>query len=420
MVKNWNRMSARPANALFSAVYGAVLALLLGFGFFYVLGHLDVSNITSPGQKLERGFTGVYRAMLNLYAAHHATLAGSGRITGELGTERVSAIITLPITIWAVLPAIALIISGYVAGSLRSGSGRLGTLAPSVFGGALYAALLGALTGVVHAKLSPSVLPSFKGTEFNPPSFAFHAAPLSAILLTGLFGIVFTYLGGALALRKWSRSNIPDRWWICAKAAIIPAIVIQVIIMSAAGIYLLSRIDIASDESTSAIRLMEMLPAAGGIGYSLVYGADMLGDVESRMMGQSMHPISMKLNLYEGIRRNDGEHRTNKSVSGYAYILSALAAIAAVVSGRIAARWGSQDGSLPTAGRIAFIHILYLLVTMWLSWVGWHSAQGSVASKVFLGPRIDWLMVLSFIGVFVFSGIGAHFSKRCYVGPRSR
>lgn len=409
----------RRANPVLAAIYGALVALVLGYGGSYFLTLLGTGIVSASGRHAEHGPATLQRAGLNLYAMLHATLAGTGQTPDMSGAVRdISSTIVLPLTVWAAVPMLGLIIGGFAAGKLRAGTGRWSMVLPAVLGGVFYAGLLAALAPLSGARVDPSALPSLQGFEFNPPDIIFRATSLSAFYSGLIFGVVFTYVGGLIALRaETSYEPSPGRWWGSAKALVVFVIIIQLIIAVGAEAWFVTRPAAQHDEGPVGSRFAQMLPTAAGMGYLLVNGASIASGIESSSEGlQSPFDMSVSVNLFEGIKR-DTEEDVRK-LPPYVFILPALFGIMMFFAGGLAVRWGSRDGSLPTALRVMVLNAVYLLFLAWacrIIWASTDKAAGFVSRyEVFITPVFSLTMLWVAVGVFIAAFLGAFVAGRRY------
>ena len=408
----------KTTNSILAAVYGAVIALVVAFACSYLLAHLNLGIITAQGDASQPGPAALSRAGIDLYAMHHVTLVGSGVVTTDIGaTEHIASYVTLPLTIWSIVPILALVLGGYVASKVRAGSGRWRMVIPAVVGGILYAAVLAALSQVLSARVSASALPAIDGWSFDPPDILLRPSARSTLISAGLFGVVFTYLGALIPLRG-RRENGPGRWWTCGKAAVVSAISVQLLVAGALEVYFLKNPPEQEPGAPAGSRLAEMLPTAVGIGYMLIYGSTLEAAVVSEGPGMEspLRPLASKVNLYRGIVHDDDQEQSRGPLNPYVYIFLAIPAAAILISGALAVRWGSRDGSIPTAARITIVHSAYLAFLTTLCGIGWglQTRVGELHSDFTLvvAPRYDTLMLLSVPAVFIIAFVGAYLAGR--------
>ncbi|MEN6356890.1 MAG: hypothetical protein ABFD83_07370 [Armatimonadota bacterium] len=410
-------MDSKPVNPIIAALYGAVVALAIGYGLCFFLLRAGVANVTCPGEVMDYGGPAFARAGLNLCAVQHALLAGGG----SLGGAKASAQVILPIITWSIIPIAALFVSGYAAGRLRAGSTGFGIIAPAMVGGILYALALAAMSALFAAPIKSAALPSGGGFEFAPPDFPLHPTFKSTLITAGLFGVIFTYIGSHFAAHETDRRRHISRWWVCGKSILPFALVLELIIAIASQAWLISKTGPKNPEGPAGRAIVKYQPTVAGIAYGLINGASLRGEVISSLGGEKK-PFSANLNLYTGMRTHFQGRDTQKQLGGIAYVGLVLMAIIGLTSGALAVRWGSRDGSLPTAIRIAVIHAAYLALTMFICALAWQSTihAGSIKSSsgVSINLQYNPIMLYSIFGMFVMAFIGAYLTNRLYTSGR--
>jgi len=400
----------KPANPITVAISGAVTALVISYALSYLFGRFGMGVIPASGAWYGRGVFAL--AGLNLYASHHAVLIGSGSIPSPVGgQDQISASISLPLTIWAIIPAISLMYVGYSVANKRVGKGRWGMVIPAMFAGLIYAVILSSISFIVRAKIGASALPAVEGVYFNPPDIRFHPSFPSALANTAFFGVVFTYLGALMCVRG-HETAIAGKWWACGKALIITALIIQIFVAAALWGWFAFNARSTDPEERTQLKFAQVLPTAAGMGYALVQGSTLSGGITSFSSTSS----SADINLYRGITSKDGTKTTHKHLNSYAAIIGVLSALAAMFTGWLAVRWGSRDGSLPTSLRIIVMQAIYLFVIMWMCRIGW-SVNGQFST--FIEPKYNNLMLEISAATFILSLIGAHIANRRYTGSIS-
>lgn len=404
-----NRWNGEAANPIAAAILGAVASLVVAYGLCYLSTNLGVGVLSGPGSWLSR--SSFMLAGLNLYAAQHVALHGTG-VLPEMG--RIHATVTLPLTVWAAVPAMSLLIGGFVAARCRVSAGRWRMIAPAILGGLIYVAVMAGVASLMSAKFTSAALPAIRGTEFNPPDLSFRPSLADTLAYGSLFAILFTYLGALLAVRKDSGPKIPGKWWACAKAVVTIGVVVQLLFAGGAWAWL--TLGSSSDESgpSGERKVAEVLPAVAGIAYSAMHGARVsYAAVPTGMPGQS---YSADIGLYRGVTTREGDKVTHKRLGPYVWAVALIAELAALLSGRLAVRMGSRDGSIPTAFRIVIIQSAYLATIMLLCRLGW-GITGQFELRA--GPGYDSAMLIAATGIFVFAFIGAHWGNRRYAGRLS-
>ena len=403
-----DRRTPRALNPVLAAVYGALLALVIGCACSYVLMHYGTGIVGARGDRV-LGPEVFARSGLNLYALQHVALLGAGEVTDALGNRlKVTASIVLPLTVWAAVPAIALMIGGYRAARSRASCGRRAMTGAAIAAGIMYALALFAASRWLESRLDTFLMPEVSGFSANPPQIDFHPSARSALVFGMGFGIAFSYLGALIAVRGAVREHTPGRWWACGKAVVVTAVVLQILIACSVLVVALAR---KGADAESNPRIVEMLPAAGGLGYAMIHGATMTGCVESSFAAQSgaRRAFCAQVNAYAGTRRESSRTRSSPAV-WVAVLLAGI--VAAFVSGRLAVRWGSRDGSLPTAWRTALLHTAYLALLPVLCEMSLTQADAVSSSTIRLQAHYGGAILVSFAGVFVSSLLGAHMAGK--------
>lgn len=404
----------RPTNWLLAALYGAVIAIVIAFGASYLLTHIGLGVVSfAEGQSIQ-GPEVLKLSALNLYAVQHVTLVGSGKVVDPLGAGFVSAHITLPLTVWIIIPAIGLMIGGYAAARLRAGS-RRNMVVPAVAGSILYAAILAAASTLARVKVGSFLLPEIEGFGANPPPIIFRPDLASTICYATGFGILFLYLGALVAVREQGRERTPGRWWACAKSAVIVALVIQLLVTVAAVVLIARR----EDSQPVTMSTIEILPTVSGIAYGLLYGGEINASVLSQLQEKAEPQIVLdyRANLYRGVSSTtDGEDKRRPMSLSVIVTGFTIAVLVAFLSGWFAVRWGSTDGSIPTAFRLIIVHSLYLLSLMFLCrlvlMISNKSEAFTASSVTSAGLTFSWVMIPGLLIYFFISLFGAYVAHR--------
>jgi hypothetical protein len=405
-----SRWNGKAANPFAAALYGVVVSLAVGYALSYLFGRAGLGVISGPGHW--DGKNAFMLAGLSFYASQHISLIGSGMLPGD--TTPIHAAITLPMTVWAAIPTFALMVGGFVAANLRRASGRWGMIGGALGSGIVYTAVLVVCARWVSARFLSTAIPAVQGFELNPPDISFHPAMLSALLYGSIFGVVFSYFGGLLAVRSQRGEEVPGKWWACAKALLIVGLSVQILMAIGLWAWFTMNSRLREDDPSAQPKFAQMLPTAAGMGYVLVHAT---------RLSCAAVPVSFPsaayradLNLYRGATVREGEKNTFKPLGRYVWIAALIGAIAAFLSGRLAVKLGSRDGSLPTAIRIILLHSAYIGVIMLMCSMGWGIAG---QSNVTIAPRFDTTMLFAAGGVFVLALAGAHWANRRYAGRLS-
>ncbi len=410
---NTQDKAAEPTNAAVAAAYGALVALLVAYALSYVLTHFGLGVVSASG-KPDFGPAVFARAGLNLYASQHITLVGEGRAAPTPGAgapARTSGSIALPITVWAAMPILALLVGGYSAGKSRALSGRWGMIVPAAAGGVVYALVLAALSYVVQARIDDFVMPRFGGIDANPPDVLFHPSASSTILFAGGFGVVFSYLGALIAVRAHViEGPHPGRFWPSVKAAVGMAIVVQLLMLIAAGAWFLTK-GKPSNGRAQQTRIVEILPAATGIAYTMINGATVVGGVKSRLeFDKSTHRTFYgRANLYDGVRTEQLGRRTSTQLpSRVVWPVALVTGLAVLAAGALAVRSGARGGSVPVGLQIAAAHTAYVAALVVLCGQELMQKDPVSVSTIVIRPTFGIWLLFSFLAVAVLATVGAH------------
>jgi hypothetical protein len=402
------RRPPKAANLAAAALYGAVLALVIAYAGSYVLTRYGL-GVVAGSRERRHGPAVFARAALNLYAVQHVALVGAGTVTDALGNrESLTARITLPLTVWAGIPAIALMIGGCCAARSRAAGGRGAMSAAAVLCGIVYALALAVAARWAEARIDAFLMPEIGGTSPNPPQIPFRPSTPSALALCTGLGVVFAYVGGLIAIRAAAVERARTKWWACCKAAVVAALAVQVLIAGSVLAWSLTRGRPQGDEKP---RIAEMLPTAAGLGYAMIHGADLVSSVESRFIAQRtvQRAFHARVSLYTGITQ-DGSH---KAVPRAVWVAGLLVAISAsILCGFLAVKWGSRDGWLPTGLRCGLLHTVYVAAMIRLCNIELAQANPVAASVIQVRALFTPGLILSFVGVAVFSLFGARLVGR--------
>lgn len=397
---------SKPASVwrvVFGVCLGVLAALIIGYAMCYVATHFGLGVIEASGDQ-DGGPQVFLRAALNLYAMQHVTLVGKN--------EDLFATISVPLSLWALLPALSLIVGGYCAASVSGVRSRFGMIACGICVAIIYAAVLAAGSRMIYARIDSFLMPELSGLQPNPQEFPFRPGTRTTLQYAGTLGLIFAVLGSLIAIRGLMLRTSPGKWWACTKSVVVTALVLQLFIVSAGA--LISRASGQKDRDSApenrGMTVVGLLPTAAGIGYSMVHGAPLVAGVQSHMIPteETRRPIYVRVSLQEGILKEElkgkSHERIRTDVVAAALVLGILAAM---LMGRLAVSWGSRDGWLPTAFRIALINTVYLLLL-----VGYCSAELVTidpvsVSAIVVEMHTGWWLLHSGLAVFVFSLIGA-------------
>lgn len=210
---------------------------------------------------------------------------------------------------------------------------------------------------------------------------------------------MFAWLGSLIVLRHERDDAGPSRWWVCGKAVVACALVVQLLV---AGALLERSLSRRADDAAENPRIVEMLPTAAGLGYAMLHGATLVAGVESRLMsGPVQRPFHERVNIYGSADR-------------IAIALGALVLglVLAFVAGVLAVKWGSRDGPVRTGLRIAVLNTAYVLALILLCEMrlalSTPLSSTTIQIRALLGPGL----VVAFVAAFAASALGAALANR--------
>lgn len=398
---------------------GALVALIVGYAACYVATHFGLGSVSASDSALAGGRSVFSRAALNLYAMQHITLVGRGTGIGAISgqIENVFATITLPLSLWALLPALALILGGYCAASVSGARSRAKMTWCAICAGVLYAVILAAAARGFHARIDSFLMPELSGFQSNPQDIPFRPSVKMAIRYAGIFGVFFAYLGALIAVRKHASGQPRGKWWACGKAVVVAALVLQLLIVATGVLMGQFSSQKKHDDATEnrQMSVVELLPTAAGFGYGMIHGANLTAAMESYTYPtkQTSKLFNVRASLYSGITRDDMDQKSRRPISkGITAAAVVLGAVAALLMGRLAVRWGSRDGSLPTAFRVALIHTACLALMVSLTRSVLITMDPIYGNAIVINLDRGLWLAYSFAGVFVLSLIGATIGGR--------
>ena len=400
----FHRREPTPASIVPAAIYGALLGLVIACAGCYILTRFGMGLVGGRGDRVF-GPAVFARSGLNLYAVQHVPLVGTGEVTDALGnTTRLTASITLPLTVWAAVPALALALGGYAAARAVSRRGRGAMTVAALGAGLIYAVVLAVGARWVGARLDTFLLPEVGGFSANPPQIVFRPLPWGALCFGGGFGVVFARLGAALAVRELAGRRAPTAWWACAKAVLTTAAVVHLLIAVAVLALAPAR---PANNSASNPRIVEMLPTAAGLGYAMLHGATLISSAESRIasLNRVDQAFRAEVSVWGGLTKM-GSHKPTPAAARLVAVL--VGVVTAFAAGRLAARWGSRDGSVPTALRAALIHTCYILILPLICGIVLKQADAFSSTTLRIQAHFGPPVLVSFAGVLAFSMLGAH------------
>jgi hypothetical protein len=331
-----------------------------------------------------------------------------------MGSANAHVSIAWPITLWAVLPAIALIAGGYVSWKLSGAQG------PARFraGAAVaipYTILLLLVRPYFEVPSALVTLPSIplQGMEFDtrllPTVFI---TSVGGVLVQGLlFGVIFAGIGAIGGFRAiWRGLMSRDSFWPSyARGAVVALVVGQVvfIVITAAASH---KIDKTSQESATgrnpSVDVVASLPTAG-LAHYFSHGVTLKGSIETQLTASAF-----SAGMLTGVE-NDGKRRP-MSKAAYAALL--IPALSLILGGLVAAKTAREPLTRP--GRAASFAAMYALILTALvpyytlalrTTVG--SGDMLTRATVSVGPSAAQTFVLGLGLAFVFGLVGISIHK---------
>ncbi len=404
-----HRWDGESANPIAAAIYGVVVSLALAYGISYLCVYFGVGAVSAGARHPHQSLS---LAALSLYACQHVALIGSGTLA-DMG--RVHATVNLPLTLWAVVPAISLIGGGLVAARARGSRGRWAVIAPAVASGVIYAVILALGARFVSAKFTSAALPAVSApginTEFNPLDIPFRPSAFGALGYGCLYGVIFSYLGALMTVRG-TRDESVGKWWACVKAVLVVALVMQLILAIVGCAWMATSSRFKELDAAARPKYIQIIPMATGIAYAAVFGGKISYSAVPAAMPSAAR--AAEIGLYSGTASREGNRTIHRPASGFAWVAALVAIVMTLATGRLAVRYGSRDGSIPTAIRILLLQAVYFAILVRLCCMGW-GISGQFT--LFAGPVGDATLALAALVVFVVALIGAHRANLRFAAP---
>ena len=415
----------------YGAVIGAVAAAALGYGLSVAFSTAGLA-LVAPSEGAGRD-SGLFfaRSGLNYLAIHHIRIVGGG-LPGNPANVALS--ILWPLTIWAVIPAAALMVGGYVSRRLS------GAASPAWFAsGALVAIpyiIFLLVASIFFVVPSTAVkLPEISGTGIAPESVpALLRAAADGTVLNGiLFGIIFGGLGALGGFRAiWNGLFRRDAFWPSwARGAMISVIAGQLVFFVLVFVlaFLAPRLGfgggISNPSPSEAGTLSEagemmrswvtVSPAVSGNIHYFSHGVTLAGRITSKVgIPEARSNVQVfRAGIIKGITY-EGE---SKPVARWLYLLVLAPAIALAYGGYIAARTGNeQNARFALAAKFAVFYALLLTALVPLYTLALRTAimTGEITTRTaaMVGPSAAQTFGLSLVIAFVFGYMGVKIHRR--------
>jgi hypothetical protein len=404
--------SGSRARLIYAALVGAVAAALIGY-LLSVASSAAGLALVIPAPNVEPDLAGLLTvAGLNYCAIQLILIVGEG--------PGAAVRTSWPLTTWAVLPALALIVGGAVSGRL-SGIRGAGRFAAGASIAIPYTLILLAARGL-FALQSESVrfgLPQIAGADIAPETIPALLSPAmaSTILYALLFGLVFGGIG-AIGLRAAWRGLVSreSSWPAWARGAVYSLVVGHVVLLLIFTVFLVSsahRLPAEGDMDRAAVTRswVTALPTMAGFGHYASHGVTLRGSTVIRP-GLAEIPPDVRMygaGLMRGIITEEGQRRPIPAV---AYIALILPAAALTAGGFMAAKTGAGPVSKPMlAAGMAGVYALLMTAMVPVYTLAIRTQMSfeefTTRAAVTLGPAAAQTFVLGLILAFVFALLGA-------------
>ncbi|MFQ3549852.1 MAG: hypothetical protein SNJ70_08900 [Armatimonadota bacterium] len=406
-------------HCIWSALYCAIVALVLSYGTFYFLSSVGLGVLSTTDKT-----PATHSALVNLVSVHNANLHGEGIVENEMaGKSNITADIKLPITSYIFIPIIALLLAGYISSLPRADFGQLAMSCSAILGGIIYGVVISAASQFTPVKITSFIFENFRGFSFEAPQVFFTADLYSTLIFTVAVGALMSFLGAMIANRTLSNKSESGKWWTCAVSGLLCIVIIQVLIAGTIQYIVYSNAD-KEDIEQGNDNILNILPSVAGLSYVLMHGVTVEGAVESYMSitDKTQRPFGGSVNLYKGIVSvADSDEEPQKKPVPISLIITGIVLIAAtfMIAGALAVKWGARWGSFPIALRIGFINAVYIFIASEFC-----SARISSTMKtedfinkttIYLDTMASIYVVFLIIAAFLFSFIGAWLTNRRYL-----
>ena len=411
----------RWAKGAYAAVVGAAAAALLGYGLNAGLSALGLALAAPVRDVPQTAHLFFARAGLNFHAIHHIRIVGGSLPGGPSGTY---VSVFWPITVWAILPAAALMVGGSISARLAGARG------PARFAAGAWLAIpyvvLLAIARPFSAVPSVSIdLPKIAGTGLAPESVPALLAPaLGSTIYHGLlFGILFGGIGGLGGLRIIWRGLVQrDAFWPSwARAAVIGIAAAQAllfVVLSVAFVAALNRVGRGREEigACEAIRLWAAVaPACAGDAHYFAHGVTLRGSRVTQPGIPEARPIvqSYRVGLAMGIASDD----ETRPLPRWTYLAFVVPAGMLILAGFAAAKTANEPIRRPAlAAGLASAYALLLtaLTPCYTLTIKTAITAGGVTTHTTaaVGPSAAQAFALGLVLAFIFGFIGVNLCRR--------
>ncbi len=338
-----------------------VVAVVISLAGSY-LGALHHSSAFSLSGEMRDIQTITARTAMQLYASQKATFKATvtPEATGAENPERI-LVLSLPISLWSFIPAIALFAGGYLASSLRLGVPKLSRMLPATFAGLVYGIAVGTCAQFLEAPLSADMSRVLQGLGIHFSSHVFSPTTMSSFSYGIAFGLIFTALGSMIPVRSDFSRSTKGNWRACIKGVAIAVLTLQLLITAAVFVWTLIDSPVMSQQDDIRNNAIKYLPSITSTGYSMIFG---LSATEKSDDSDDDASHVSSYNTYEGLQISGSRTEVPVTVT----ILSGVFLVMiSLWSGCLSVKYGSLDGSVPTSMRITLLQAAYIFGTTHLA-----------------------------------------------------
>jgi hypothetical protein len=388
----------------YGSTAGAVVAAVLGYAlstFASVLGMGLITSVETISFHSDNRLF-LYGSGLNFLAIHHIRLLGNG--TGV--SEGMHTSIIWPITVWALIPAVALIVGGYISSKLSNGRGA-GRFASGAAVALPYAVLLSAASFlfVVPSGIRLPSLP-ISGWSFDPSLLPLvFKAPLIGTFLHGIvFGLIFAGLGAMGGLRRiWGALVSKGAYWPSwVRGAVAAFLVSKVIILLLAVLIAVGQ---GHRSSNTQWVTPNTMPGIAGMAHCFSCGATLRGSITTKA-AMAGNPISESYRV--GMLKGLDYDNNKKPLPNLAFLALIIPAVGMVLGGFLAAKSAAETRpklELGVAFACAYALLLSALAPCYMLLINTMSSSGA-RTTLLISPSIAETFIFSFILAFIFGLIG--------------
>jgi hypothetical protein len=394
-----------------AVLVGAIVAALLGYGVSLLLYGQGIALI-SPSETAGKSTEALLgRPGLNFEAIHHIRVAGAG-LPGADGNLSVS--IQWPVSLLVIIPALSLMIGGWVASKIVATRGNF------VVGALIalpYVAILLIVREWIAVPSSAIALPALPNDipQFDPGLIAavLRPEPLSAIFNGLVLGIIFGgigAIGGPAALWHGVRrgGGIWPAWIRGAFAAAIGGHIVFLLLLALfIGLWLPKQDMDTSARARAGRSYATLLTTGAGWAHYFAHGVTLTGHVEADPGVADVPPTvqTYQAGLLTGFKSED----KTKPIKPVMFALMVVPAVLLFFAGRAAG--AESSNRVISAAMMAGFYALIMTAGVLFFSIATSTAisVGDVTSRtsVVLGPSAKYTFPLALGFGFAFGVLGA-------------